>query len=221
MIKVKAVVFDMDGVVLDNNPWHLEAWLAYARNREIPLEREEAFTRVFGRTNREIILQAYPHLTEEIIRKWSAEKEALYREMYAPHFRLAEGLEELLELLCSKNLKIALASNAPKENVDFALDMGGIRKYFQSVLFEGMTKRPKPAPDIYLMASQLLGLSAEECLVVEDSPTGIRAGIAAGCRVIGITSTFPRNELLELSPEAVDSLNEIPEVLFPLNPPVL
>jgi beta-phosphoglucomutase len=213
----QAVIFDMDGVVLHNNHWHLEAWLEYARRRSIPLKQEEAYTRVFGRTNREIILEAYPDTSEETIRQWSAEKEELYREMYAPHFRLAEGLEKLLQLLKQQNLKIALASNAPKENVDFALDKGNIRSFFQSILFEGMAPRPKPFPDIYLLAAKMLGLHPQECLVLEDSPTGIRAGMEAGCRVIGITSTFSRQELFRFTPEVVDAMEEITGLLFSSN----
>ena len=214
MNAVKAVIFDMDGVVLHNNHWHLEAWLAYARRRNILLQREEVSTRVFGRTNREIILQAYPGSSEEIIQQWSAEKEELYREMYSPHFCLAEGLENLLHLLKKQDFKIALASNAPKENVDFALDKGNIRSFFQSILFEGMAPRPKPFPDIYLLAAEMLGIGPQHCLVLEDSPTGIRAGRAAGCRVIGITSTFSRQELLHFTPEVVDGMEEVSSLLF-------
>lgn len=219
MNEVKAVIFDMDGVVLHNNHWHLEAWLAYARRRNIPLQREEASTRVFGRTNREIILQAYPGSSEEIILQWSAEKEELYRQMYSPHFCLAEGLENLLHLLKKQDFKIALASNAPKENVDFALDKGNIRSFFQRILFEGMAPRPKPFPDIYLLAAEMLGIGPQHCLVLEDSPTGIRAGRAAGCRVIGITSTFSRQELLHFTPEVVDAMEEISGLLFSSNHP--
>lgn len=212
---MEAVIFDMDGVMLNNNPWHLEAWLEYARYRNIPLRREEAEERVFGRTNREIILEAFPETPESIIRAWSAEKEALYRKMYLPDFALAAGLEPLLHMLRFEGFKLAVASNAPKENVDFALDTGGIRKFFDAVLFEGMASRPKPFPDIYLLAAGLLGVKAHNCLVIEDSPAGINAGISAGCRVVGITSTFSRFQLQNLTSEVVDSLAELPALISP------
>lgn len=210
---MKAVIFDMDGVVLHNNAWHLEAWLQYASLRQIPLNREEAESRVFGRTNREIILAAYPDSSEEVIRQWSSEKEALYRSMYEPDFKLADGMLFLLDYLQKAGFRIALASNAPQENVDFALDKGAIRKYFEVILWEGMAERPKPFPDIYHLAAARLGVAAENCLVIEDSPTGIRAGLAAACRVIGISSTFPKEVLLKLTPEVVSTLSEIPAIL--------
>jgi beta-phosphoglucomutase len=210
---MRAVIFDMDGVLLHNNQWHLEAWLQYAEKRGIGLKREEAGTRVFGRTNREIILEAFPETSEETIRIWSAEKEALYRSIYLPHFQLAEGLNDLLLFLRGHNIPIALASNAPRENVDFALDNGAIRSFFDVIVCEGMTSRPKPFPDIYLLAAEQLGLPPSDCLVVEDSPTGMKAGNAAGCRVVGISSTFSRHQLQELSSFMVDSLAEIPEII--------
>jgi HAD superfamily hydrolase (TIGR01509 family) len=219
-MNMKAVIFDMDGVMLNNNPWHLEAWLEYARFRNIPLRREEAEDRVFGRTNREIILEAFPETPEATIRSWSQEKEALYRKLYLPDFTLAAGLESLLHFLRSGGFKLAVASNAPRENVDFALDTGGIRSFFDAVLFEGMANRPKPFPDIYLLAASMLGFNPEECLVIEDSPAGIKAGVSAGCRVVGITSTFSRVKLQSLTAEVVDSLTELPSIINPETKPV-
>ena len=215
MKQVKAVIFDMDGVVLDNNRWHLESWIQYAAYRHIPLRREEAYSRVFGKTNREIIISAYPDSPEEQILDWSREKERLYRELFTPHFCLAGGLAELLEFLSIKGIKMALASNAPRENVDFALDKGEIRHFFEQVLFEGMAERPKPFPDIYLKTAALLGHEPEDCIVIEDSPTGIQAGIQAGCRVVALSSTFSKKDLQLLTPEVVDSLSEIVTMLQP------
>jgi beta-phosphoglucomutase len=212
---IKAVIFDMDGVMLDNNDWHLKAWLAYAEKRSIPLKAEEAYTRVFGKTNKEIILEAYPDTDEKTIEEWSLEKEALYREMYEPDFALADGLKELLFQLKDRNYQIALASNAPKENVDFTLDKGGIRSFFDVILWAGVVQRPKPFPDIYQKASQLLGREASESLVVEDSPTGIMAAIAAESPVIGLSSTYTREKLRLYTPLVLDSLTEIPSLLFP------
>ena len=213
--KVQAVIFDMDGVLLDNNDWHLKSWLEYANRRNIPLKAEEAYTRVFGKTNREIILDAFPGSSEETIRLWSEEKEALYREMYEPHFSLPVGLPEFLEELRSRNYRIALASNAPLSNVDFTLDHGGIRHFFDAIVWAGMVKNPKPHPDIYLKTTAMLSLEPMECLVVEDSPTGIRAALAAGCIPAGITSTYTRQQLKQYTPLVIDHFSEIPEFLFP------
>ena len=214
MKNIKAVIFDMDGVILDNNDWHLKAWLEFARMIGIDLREEEAFTRIFGKTNREIILDAYPDTSETQVEKWSQEKEALYRDMYTPHFALAEGLLPFLEKLHTNNLKIGVASNAPIENVNFALDNGGIRKYFQAILHAGLVEKPKPAPEIYLKASAMLGFQASECLVIEDSPTGLKAAKAASCPSVGITSTFPVQTLAEFTDRIIGHFDELAPILF-------
>ena len=211
---VNAVIFDMDGVILDNNDWHLKSWLAYAKTRAIPLQADEAFTRVFGKTNREIILEAYPDCDENTIQTWSLEKEALYREMYRPHFRLAEGLLPFLEKLKEQGISMGLASNAPLENIEFTLESGGIKDFFRAVVWAGMVEHPKPHPDIYLKASSMIGIPASQCLVIEDSPTGLKAAVAAGCIPMGITSTYRREDLARHTSLISGNFPEISNYLF-------
>lgn len=211
--KPKGVIFDMDGVILDNNEWHVASWLVYAQKLGIDLKREEFPTRVFGKTNEEILLLAFPTASNDQLLQWSLEKEALYRQMYQPHFELTPGLLSLLENLKTKNVKLAVASNAPKVNVDFALNEGKIRSFFQSILFFGIVPNPKPAPDIYLESARRLQLLPADCYVIEDSPTGIQAAVAAGCTAIGITTTYPRKELESLTPWVFDQFSEIQDFL--------
>jgi beta-phosphoglucomutase len=207
--EVKAVIFDMDGVIIDNNDWHLKAWMEYSRKLGMPLTEEEFPTRVFGKTNEEILIEAFPDADPDQILSWSLEKEALYREMYRPHFQLAPGLFEFLEQVKSAGLPMAVASNAPRVNVDFALDEGKIRDYFETYLYYGVVARPKPAPDIYLESCRRLGLDPSNCWVIEDSPTGIHAAVQAGCVAIAIASTFPADDLLRLTPHVFPNFNEI------------
>lgn len=212
--QIKAVILDMDGVILDNNDWHLRSWLAYAEKRKIPLRAEEAYTRVFGKTNQEIILEAFPDCDESTVAEWSLEKEALYREMYLPHFRLAEGLEDFLNRLKEAGIPLGLASNAPMENVRFTLENGKIAHCFDITVWAGMVDKPKPHPDIYLKTAKLLGISADCCLVVEDSPTGLLSAKAAGCIPVAITSTYDRAFLQNYSDIVTDSFSEISAILF-------
>jgi HAD superfamily hydrolase (TIGR01509 family) len=211
---ISAVIFDMDGVLLDNNDWHLRSWLAYAEKRNIPLKAEDAYTRVFGKTNREIILEAFPDCDENTISAWSLEKEALYREMYQPHFALPEGLRDFLELLQEKKIPMAVASNAPMENIRFTLDSGMLNSFFDVLVWADLVERPKPHPDIYLKASSLLGFEPSQCLVIEDSPTGIRAALAAGCIPLAITSTYQQEELAAYTSLIAGSFPEISRYLF-------
>jgi HAD superfamily hydrolase (TIGR01509 family) len=211
---IKAVIFDMDGVLLDNNDWHLKSWLAYAEKRNIPLKPEDAYTRVFGKTNREIILEAFPDSEESTIQVWSQEKEALYREMYKPHFKLPEGLRDFLEVLQEKKIPLAVASNAPIENISFTLDGGNIAPFFDVLVWADLVERPKPHPDIYLKTSSMLGFEPSECLVIEDSPTGIRAALSAGCVPLAITSTYKHEELIAYTSLIAGSFPEISRHLF-------
>jgi beta-phosphoglucomutase len=208
------LIFDMDGVIINNNDWHLSSWLVYAKRIGMELKEEEFHEKVFGKTNEQILAAAFPDMQEEQLVAWSLEKEALYREMYAPDFKLADGLLEFLDGLKSRNVPIAVASNAPLVNVDFALDMGNIRPYFDVVMFAGLVPNPKPAPDIYLKSAELLGFSPSDCYVVEDSPTGLKAAVAAGCKPVAITSTFPAEGLQTYTPFIVDSFHELGSRLF-------
>lgn len=214
---VKGIIFDMDGVIIDNNDWHLKAWMEFAQKLGIPLREDEFHTRVFGKTNEEILFDSFPNATPAQILNWSLEKEALYREMYKPHFQLAPGLRSFLEKVKKLGIPMAVASNAPKVNVDFALDEGNIRPFFNTYLYYGVVPRPKPAPDIYLEACHRLGLLPQECWVIEDSPTGITAAVDAGCIALGITSTFSTEEILRLTPFVFSDFEEITKFLLSEN----
>jgi HAD superfamily hydrolase (TIGR01509 family) len=208
------VIFDMDGVIINNNDWHLKSWLVYAKRLGIDLREEEFPTRVFGKTNEEILAQAFPDASQEQLVVWSLEKEELYREMYRPDFKLADGLLAFLETLKAHSVPIAVASNAPLVNVDFALDLGEIRSFFDVVMYAGLVKKPKPAPDIYLKSAELLSYSPSDCYVIEDSPTGLAAAVAAGCRPVAITSTFSSTDLNGFTSFIVDSFDELKSRLF-------
>jgi len=209
-----AVIFDMDGVIINNNDWHLKSWITFAERLGISLKPEEFHDRVFGKTNEQILAIEFPDASEQQLVAWSLEKEALYREIYEPDFKLADGLFSFLESLKSGNIPVAVASNAPLVNVDFALDLGGIRHFFDVIMYAGLVTNPKPAPDIYLKSAELLGYKPDQCFVIEDSPTGLEAAVAAGCNPIAITSTFPAGKLLTYTPFIVDHFDELQQRLF-------
>jgi len=208
------VIFDMDGVIINNNDWHLKSWLVYAKKLGMALTAEEFPEKVFGKTNEQILAVAFPDADAAQLEAWSLEKEALYREIYAPDFKLATGLLSFLEALKQRNIPVAVASNAPLVNVDFALDLGKIRPYFDVVMYAGLVPNPKPAPDIYIKSAELLGLPAGACFVIEDSPVGLEAANKAGCRPLAITSTFPKEKLKPISERVFDSFDEIGAFVF-------
>jgi len=186
----RAFLFDMDGVIADSNPYHRLAWEAF--NRRYGLETTEAMhQRMYGRRNDQIVRDFFgAGLTAEEVTARGAAKETLYREMIADRVEsmLVPGLREFLERY--RDTPKAVATNAEPPNVDFLLQQAGLRPYFQVVLNGHQVTHPKPHPEIYLLAAELLRTEIAGCVVFEDSHSGVEAGRAAGMRVIGISTTF-------------------------------
>lgn len=203
------VIFDMDGVIINNNHWHVKSWLEFASGLGIDLREEEFPTKVFGKTNEQILSAYFPDASADQLLAWALEKEAIYRDMYRPHFELAEGLLHFLERLKRQAIKIGVASNAPLVNVEFALDEGNIRSYFDAIVYAGMVDQPKPAPDIYQKAAKLLGYLPSDCFVIEDSPPGLQAALAAESKPIAITSTYSRSEVGKYTSFIINHFDEL------------
>jgi HAD superfamily hydrolase (TIGR01509 family) len=182
---VVAVIFDMDGVLIDSNPTHVAAWIEYLTGLGLPYEGIDTW--MSGKRNDQImrILLGDNASAEEIFAH-GAEKEALYREMMAPQLEecLMPGLRPFLDTL--NGLPVGLGTNAEPQNVEFLLERAGLRGRFGAVVNGHQVEHPKPAPDIYLRVAELLGVDARECVIFEDSPGGIRAARAAGARVVGV-----------------------------------
>jgi beta-phosphoglucomutase family hydrolase len=184
-----ALIFDMDGVVLDSNPIHRQAWAAF--NLRYGLETTEAMHEfMYGKRNDAIIRGFYGEmLPAEEVRQRGAAKEALYRQMMQAKLEdsLVPGVLEFLKEY--QDTPKALASNAEPENVDFLLDNSALRDYFQVIVNGHMVENPKPHPEIYLRTSDLLGVAPANCIVFEDSYAGVEAALSAGMRVLGLRTT--------------------------------
>jgi len=188
--KIRALIFDMDGVIVDSNPLHRESWAEYNRRQGIETT-EEMHQRMYGKRNDMIIRDFLgAGLTDEEVFAHGAAKEALYREMLAPRLlkTLVPGLQAFLER--HADLPKAIATNAEPPNVKFVLREAGLARFFQVIVDGHQVANPKPHPDVYLRAADLLGIPTQQCVVFEDSHGGVAAAIAAGMRVIGITTTY-------------------------------
>ena len=185
-----ALIFDMDGVIVDSNPVHRESWAAF--NRRYGLETTPAMVeRMYGKRNDEIIRDYFGDgLAAEEVAARSRAKEQLYREMAGSRLEqiLVPGLRPFLDRY--RGAPMAVASNAEPENVAFVLDGAGMRAYFRVVVDGRQVVNPKPHPDVYLLAARLLHVAPPNCIVIEDSPTGVAAAKAAGMRVIGLNTTY-------------------------------
>jgi beta-phosphoglucomutase-like phosphatase (HAD superfamily) len=180
----------MDGVVIDSNPLHREVWTEYNRQHGIETTAEMR-ARITGKRNDEVVRDFFgAGLSEAEILAHGRQKEALYRALMRERLceAIVPGLPEFLGWWAGK-VDIGLVTNAEPANVDFVLDGAGLRRYFPVVVTGEDVALPKPHPAIYLRAAETLGHPPDECLVFEDSPTGVAAAVAAGMTVVGLATT--------------------------------
>ncbi len=197
-VPVRAVLFDLDGTLVDNMAFHITAWIETAKALGRTLTAATVMRDFAGRRNDEILpaLLGRPLAPDELARI-AHEKEARYRDLYGPHVALIRGASALLDALDAKQVRYGIASAAPKDNRDFVLDRLGLRARFRCVAGAEEVARGKPAPDLFLLGAERLGLAPAETLVFEDAHLGVVAARAAGMRVCGLTTTEAADVLLD------------------------
>lgn len=194
---IKAAIFDMDGTLVDNTSAHIRAFELFCARYGVEGWQEKLNT-VFGMGNDDIMRLIMP---EEVVREkgvavLAEEKEAIYRELYAPEIVPVPGLVELLERLREAGIRCAVGSSGCRKNVDFVLEKCGIGGFFSATVCGDMVTRCKPDPEIYLTAAAALGAEPAECLVFEDAKAGIEAASRAGAgRIVAIATTLDRATL--------------------------
>lgn len=215
----RAVIFDLDGVLIDSFHAHYESWQEVAAEHGVVLTEQE-FARTFGRTSREIITSSWavPDLSDARVREIDDRKEARYREIIAHHLPVMDGARELIDALRAAGFRIAVGSSAPPENVFLALDGIG-RHLFDAAVHGRDVHRGKPDPEVFLLAARRAGVSPERCVVIEDAVPGIEAARRAGMASVALVSTgrteaelrraqpsLMAHSLRELTPEGLDAL---------------
>ncbi len=190
-----ALVFDLDGVIVDSNRIHSVCWHQYLRRcgHDMP---EDFDLRMFGRRNDDIVRDTFgPDLDPAEVFRHGAEKERLYRETMKPVLgdHLVPGVAQFLAR--HRDVPKAIATNGEQANADFVIDTGGLRSYFRVVVSGHQVEHPKPDPEIYLRAAELLCVPPANCVVFEDSVAGVTAARSAGARVVGIRTTHSAAEL--------------------------
>jgi len=204
-----AVIFDMDGVMVDNNKYNKVAWRNFCKKYGFDLSEDDLIHHVFGRINSDTLTYLFgENLSEEDFDKYVEEKESMYREIFVPHIKPVKGLIELLDELRSKNIKRAIATSAYQKNVDFVLSNIGAKDYFDVIVMDSDVTKGKPHPEVYLKAAEKIQIEPEKCVVFEDSLSGIKSAKAAGMKVIALTTTHPEEELSH-SDMVIKDFNEI------------
>jgi beta-phosphoglucomutase len=206
----RAVIFDMDGVLVDSYRAHWQSWHFMADELGRGLT-EEQFVTTFGRTSREIIAEHWGDnaLTPEEIAEFDRRKEALYRELVAKDFPAMDGARELIRSLSAAGFRLAVGSSGPPENVALAVERLQAGDYFNALITGKDVTRGKPDPQVFLTAAQRLGVDPSQCAVVEDAPVGIAAANAAGMCSIALLSTGHTAESVAAARVIVHSLREL------------
>ena len=213
---IRCVLFDLDGTMVDNMRYHVDAWIEMGKKLGHELTREHIQREFSGRKNEEL----FPPLVGRALdvaelRELSEEKEARYRELFAPHVRLLAGLEAFLEELAARGIAVGIATAAPTKNRDFVLERSGLAARIPVVVGAEQVARGKPAPDLFLAAAQQLGCEPSGTLVFEDAVLGVQAGRAAGMRVCGVTTGEPAEVLLAAGAHfTVRDFTELPATLL-------
>ena len=191
-----AVLFDMDGVLVENTNFHINAWLHFSQRYGHPLTRDQYLENINGRVSADAMAYMFGHpVSADELVTFTEEKEGIYRELYAPHLRPTAGLIPFLDALKAQNVRLAVGTSAPVSNVQFTLDGLSIRAYFDAVVDSSMIRHGKPDPEVYLTAANRVGIDPARCVVFEDALAGIEAGIRAGMAVVALTTTHTRAEL--------------------------
>jgi HAD superfamily hydrolase (TIGR01509 family) len=194
-MKKFGVIFDMDGVIVDSNPYHKISLKEFVSRYGHELSDEQLIKRIYGRTNREWLTELFGKLPEDQLAEYAGEKEALYRKLFYDDIKPVKGLVKFLDLLDDNKILRAIGTSAPRSNVDFTLERTNTVRYFPTILHDAFVTHSKPHPEIYLKSAEALGLPNSQCIVIEDSLSGVEAGQRAGSKVIGITTTHSREEL--------------------------
>ncbi len=211
---MRAVLFDVDGVLVDSYAAHRRSWQRLAAEEGLPFS-EEAFRRAFGRTSRESIAYFWPGRSSDAARL-DARKEELFRAEIRERFPAMDGARELVQALHAAGFALAVASSAPPENVELTIERLAVRGCFAAIVTGHDVSRGKPDPQVFLLAAERLGVPPARCVVVEDAPPGVLAAHRGGMKAVALLSTGRRREDFdEVKPElVVTSLSELSLTTF-------
>lgn len=195
---LKAVIFDMDGVICHTNPFHSIAFQKFFSKRNLNPTEAEYAEHMYGKNNGYILSHFLGRKIEgEELSLLEDEKEGLFREIYKSEVKEIEGFSAFLEKLKSEGILTAVATSAPKANLDLIIGTLGIGDQMRSQLASEDVAAHKPDPEVYLKSASKLGVKPENCLVFEDSFSGASAGLNAGMKVVGVLSSHTEDELPE------------------------
>lgn len=191
-----AVIFDMDGVICHTNPYHSIAFRTFFAKRNLTPTDAEFAEHMFGKSNSYILSHFFQRVVEgEELLAMENEKESLFREIYEPHVEPIAGYVDFINDLQFHGTKLGVATSAPRANLDLIMSKVLVQDKMGSVLASENVKKHKPDPEVYLKSAVNLGIHPDQCVVFEDSFSGVSAARNAGMRVVGVLSSHTKSEL--------------------------
>lgn len=191
-----AAIFDMDGVIVDNHHYHVESWRKFCAIHSVPFAEKDFRKHYFGKNNKDILEGLFSNkIPRNEAEKLGEEKEEIYRDLYKPYITPVTGLIPFINRIRELSIKTAIATSAPTSNLNFVVDSLGINHLFDVITDISDVSMGKPHPEIYLKTAERLGVNPVNCIVFEDSLSGIKAAQNAGMSVIGLATTHLPEEL--------------------------
>ena len=207
-MSVKALLWDLDGVIADTAPSHFRAWQRLADDRGVTFT-EVDFKQTFGKRNPEIIAEKFGgNIPADEAQALAQRKEEVFRRIIGQSVRPFPGVLNLMLSLRAAGWTMALVSSTPIENITLILSALQIRGQFDTVVSDADVTHGKPDPEGYVLAAERLGAAADRCVVIEDAIAGVTAAKSAGMKCVAVTNTHPAERLREAD-IVVDSLDEV------------
>lgn len=210
-----AVIFDMDGVLVDSYDAHWKSWQVLASEVGVTMTQSQ-FAATFGKTSREVLRSLWGpgKFSDAEIARFDMRKEEVFREIIAAEFPPMPGAMDLLRVLAKSGFGLAVGSSAPPENIEVVLERLKAHSLFDATVSGADVRRGKPDPQVFLTAAARLRIPPERCVVVEDAAIGVEAAQAAGMATVGLASTGRTRESLAAADLVVDRLSELSPAVF-------
>ena len=211
-VNVGALIFDMDGTMIDSMPYHAKSWVEFARNHRIDIDVADLLRRTTGSTGAECMVELFQRsFTPQALASLIAEKEGIYRDLFAPEFREVAGFKVFSALAVAQGLKFGVGTAGDRHNIEFAfrhLKMG-LKPDAVVGGDEGFPGKPEPA--IFLEVARRIAVPPNNCVVFEDAPFGIEAAKRAGMRAVAILSSHSAQELA--GPHVIATVRNFDELI--------